>query len=285
MKIIESPEEMQSEARALRKTGRRIALVPTMGFLHEGHMSLVRLARSHADLVIVSLFVNPTQFGPTEDFERYPRNRSKDDALCRKEGVNILFCPEAPALYASNASVSVVEEQLSRGLCGASRPGHFRGVCTIVAKLFHLCDPDIAVFGCKDAQQLRIIERMVRDLNFPVRIVRGPIQREPDGLAMSSRNARLSPEERQQALCLRRALDQAEARVAQGEKQAHILVDTMTRIVREESLAQVDYIHIVDEETLEPLQILRGPALAALAVFFGSTRLIDNALLRTQDGG
>jgi pantoate--beta-alanine ligase len=256
-----------------------------MGYLHEGHLSLVRLARRHAGNVIVSLFVNPTQFGPGEDFDRYPRDRERDETLCRREGVNLLFCPSAPDLYAPDASTAIVEERLSPGLCGASRPGHFRGVCTIVAKLFHLCDPDVAVFGSKDAQQVRVIERMVRDLNFPVRIVRGPTVREPDGLAMSSRNARLSPEERRQASCLRRALDRAEALFAGGERKAAVLTAAMTRILEAESLARMDYIRITAEDTLEPLETLDRPALVALAVHIGATRLIDNTLLPDQTPG
>lgn len=285
MNVVECPDRMRAAARAYRRAGERIALVPTMGFLHEGHLSLVRLARRNADRVVLSLFVNPLQFGPREDLDRYPRDRARDEALCRQEGVDLLFCPQASDLYVPDASTTVSEDRLSRGLCGESRPGHFRGVCTIVAKLFHLCEPDVAVFGEKDAQQLRVIERMVRDLDFPVRIVRGPIVREPDGLAMSSRNARLSPEARKQATCLRRALDRAEARAAEGERDASVLVREMRRILEAEPLARTDYVRIVAEDTLEPVEMLDRPALAALAVFLGDVRLIDNAPLPAQPRG
>lgn len=285
MKVVECPDRMREMAGEIRRKGERIALVPTMGYLHEGHLSLVRIARRNADRVVVSLFVNPLQFGPNEDLDRYPRDRARDEALCRAEGVDLLFCPEAGALYASDASTTISEDHLSRGLCGASRPGHFKGVCTVVAKLFHLCNPDVAVFGEKDAQQLRVIERMVRDLDFPVRIVRGPIVREPDGLALSSRNARLSPEERRQATCLRRALDRAETLVAEGERDVPVLTMEMRRILEAEPLARIEYVQVVAEDCLSPLRLLDRPALAALAVFVGTVRLIDNAPLPFQPRG
>lgn len=285
MNVIECPARMREAARAIRRKGERIALVPTMGFLHEGHLSLVRIARRNADRVVVSLFVNPLQFGPHEDLDRYPRDRARDEALCRGEGVDLLFCPDAAGLYAPDASATVSESRLSRGLCGESRPGHFTGVCTVVAKLFHLCDPDVAVFGEKDAQQLRVIERMVRDLDFPVRILRGPVVREPDGLAMSSRNARLTSEERRQATCLRRALDRAQALAAGGERDPAVLTGAMRRILEAEPLARADYVRIVAEDTLEPVESLDRPALAVLAVFLGAVRLIDNAPLPFQPPG
>ena len=193
MRIIESPARMQQAALSLRAGGRRIGLVPTMGCLHDGHRSLIRIARPRADELIVSLFVNPAQFGPGEDLAAYPRDFERDRALCEREHVDVLFCPAAADLYAPDHSAFVVEERLASGLCGAARPGHFRGVCTVVAKLFNLTLPHFAVFGEKDGQQLRVVERLVRDLNLPVEIVRGPTVREPDGLAMSSRNAGLSP--------------------------------------------------------------------------------------------
>jgi pantoate--beta-alanine ligase len=285
MNIVECPARMREAVRAIRQKGERIALVPTMGFLHEGHLSLIRIARRNADRVVVSLFVNPLQFGPNEDLDRYPRDRARDEALCRGEGADILFCPDAAGLYAPDASTTISESRLSRGLCGESRPGHFRGVCTVVAKLFHLCDPAVAVFGEKDAQQLRVIERMVRDLNFPVRILRGPIVREPDGLAMSSRNARLSPEARRQATCLRCALDRAEALAAGGERSPAVLVSAMREILDAAPLARTDYIQIVAEDTLEPLGTLDRPALVALAVCLGDVRLIDNTPLPPQRPG
>ena len=207
MDIIRSPKEMQCRALELKREGRIVGFVPTMGFLHEGHLSLMRIARKRCDVLVASIFVNPTQFGPDEDLDAYPRDFGCDESLCEEEGVDLVFYPEPATMYAADASVWVDEVSLSTGLCGAAREGHFRGVCTVVAKLFNLVLPDLAVFGEKDAQQVRIIERMVRDLDFPVEIVRGPIVREPDGLAMSSRNKYLSGQQRKNALCLRRSLD------------------------------------------------------------------------------
>ena len=280
MRIIKSSDDMQRAALALRAQGRRIGLVPTMGFLHAGHFSLVQLARARSDVVILSLFVNPTQFGPREDLAWYPRDFERDAALCRDVGVDILFAPETADLYAPNASVWVVEEKLAAGLCGATRPGHFRGVCTVVAKLFNLCRPHAAAFGEKDAQQLRIIRRMTRDLNFPIEIIPGPIIREPDGLAMSSRNVFLSAEERRQALVLRRALDEAERLFHAGMRDAGALRSALRLILGQAPAAQVDYIAVVDDDTLEPVQTLDQPVLVALAVFIGQTRLIDNTVLK-----
>lgn len=277
--ILRTPADMQAATRAWRRAGRRIALVPTMGYLHAGHLSLVARARERADVTVVSLFVNPIQFGPSEDLAAYPRDFERDAALCRAAGVAALFCPSAEDMYPPGASTRVAESRLSRGLCGASRPGHFEGVCTVVAKLFNLVQPDLAVFGEKDAQQLRVIRRMTRDLNFPVEIVAGPTQREPDGLAMSSRNVYLDPEERRQALCLRRALDAAERLHAGGERDAARLRAAMAAVIARAPLARVEYIEIVDDETLEPVTALSRPALVALAVFLGRTRLIDNSVL------
>ena len=279
MQVLRAAGEMQQTALELRRAGRRLGLVPTMGFLHEGHLSLIRLARQRADVVTVSLFVNPTQFGPNEDFSKYPRDFERDAALCRAEGADLLFCPPPEEMYAPDASVAVTEERLSAGLCGASRPGHFRGVCTVVAKLFNLCLPDVAVFGEKDAQQLRVIRRMVRDLDFPVEIVPGPIVREADGLAMSSRNKYLSPEERAEALCLKRALELAAARHARGERNAGALREAMAELIAAHPRARVDYIDLVDEATLEPVARLDRPTLVALAVYLGRTRLIDNVVI------
>ena len=272
---------MQQTALALRAQGRRIGFVPTMGNLHAGHLALVRLAKKHSDVVVVSIFVNPTQFGPNEDFAAYPRTFEADRALCEAEGVDIVFHPDVPEMYPAGVSVSVVENSLSRTLCGASRPGHFDGVCTVVAKLFNLVQPQVAVFGEKDGQQLRIIRRMVRDLRFPVEIVAGPTVREPDGLALSSRNQYLTPEQRPQAAGLRRALDEAERLFAAGERDPQKLVAAMRAVVARAPAARIDYIEIVDDETLQPLTgpIVR-PALAALAVRVGKPRLIDNAVLR-----
>lgn len=279
MDILRAPEAMQQAALALRREGRRIGFVPTMGYLHEGHLSLVRIARARSDVVVVSLFVNPTQFGPNEDLANYPRDVERDEALCRRAGTDILFYPEAKDIYLPDHSVYVVEESLSRGLCGATRPGHFRGVATVVAKLFNIVLPDVAVFGEKDGQQLRVIRRLGRDLNFPIEIVSGPTVREPDGLAMSSRNKYLGPEERRQALCLRRALDRAEDLVREGERDSGRLRLAMQKVIEDAPLARIDYIELVDEATLEPVTRLDRPAMAALAVFVGKTRLIDNTVL------
>lgn len=271
---------MQQAVLALRRGGRRVGVVPTMGYLHEGHLSLVKIAKHHADFVVLTLFVNPTQFGPNEDLSRYPRDFERDRQLCEAAGVDLLFAPEAGSMYASDASVSVVEARLSRGLCGSVRPGHFNGVVTVVSKLFNITLPDVAVFGEKDAQQLRIIRRLVRDLNFPVEIISGPTIREPDGLAMSSRNVNLSPDERQQALCLRNALKRAEVLHRSGEFDAAKIRAAMAEAVALEPLATLDYIEIVDDETMEPVVRTDKPTLVALAVKFSKTRLIDNTVLR-----
>ncbi len=281
MRIVESAQEMQQAALALRAAGKRIGFVPTMGNLHDGHLSLVRIAKRHSDVVVVSIFVNPTQFGPNEDFAAYPRTFEADCALCAAEGVDLVFYPSVPEMYPEGASVAVTENALSRTLCGAARPGHFNGVCTVVAKLFNVVLPHVAVFGEKDGQQLRIILRMVRDLRFPVEIVSGPTAREPDGLARSSRNQYLTPEQRPQAVCLRRALDEAERRFAAGERDPQQLVAAMRAVVAQAPAAKIDYIEIVDDETLQPLAgPIARPALAALAVWVGKPRLIDNAVLR-----
>ncbi len=281
MQIVTTAADLQQAALQLRAEGRRIGFVPTMGNLHEGHLSLIRIARQRADIVVVSVFVNPTQFGPSEDFAAYPRTFEADRALCEQEGVDLLFFPSVAEMYPDGASVSLVETALSRTLCGASRPGHFDGVCTVVAKLFNLALPHLAVFGEKDAQQLRVIRRMVRDLRFPVEIVPGPTCREPDGLARSSRNQYLTPAQRPQAAVLRRALDEAERLFANGERDPALLTAAMRAVLARAPDARIDYVSIVDDETLQPLSgpILR-PALVALAVWIGQPRLIDNTLLR-----
>ena len=279
MHIFRQPSEIQAAARAWKQAGRRIGFVPTMGYLHDGHRSLIEQARTRADVVVVSIFVNPIQFGPNEDLSRYPRDFARDEAVCRAAGADAVFYPEPASMYAADHSVYVEETRLGGGLCGASRPGHFRGVTTVVAKLFNLVLPDCAVFGEKDAQQLRIIRRMVRDLAFPVEIVSGPTVRDADGLAMSSRNALLTPDERAQAVCLRRALDEAERLFRSGERSARTLEISMRAVIARSALARVDYLELVDDETLEPVARLDKPALVALAVKFPSARLIDNIVL------
>jgi len=276
MQILTAPAAMQQAALAWRRAGKRIGLVPTMGFLHEGHLSLVRLARQHADAVVLSLFVNPTQFGPAEDFGRYPRAFERDCALCEAAGVDVIFHPEPEAMYPAGHSVFVVEDALSKGLCGGSRPGHFRGVLTVVAKLFNLTQPDVAVFGQKDAQQARVIRQLARDLNFPVAIVLAPIVREPEGLAMSSRNAYLSPAERCDALCLSRALKAARRLYRAGEREAGALRAAAEGELAATPAARIDYVALVDADTLQPVERAERPILLALAAWIGKTRLIDN---------
>ncbi len=279
MLVLKSIEAMQQHALNLRRAGRKIGLVPTMGYLHAGHMSLVALAHKHADFVILSIFVNPIQFLPGEDLASYPRDFDRDSDLCERAGVDILFCPEPAGMYAADHSVFVDETSLSNVLCGASRPGHFRGVNTVVTKLFNLTLPDVAVFGQKDAQQCRVIQRMVRDMNIPVELVFAPIVREPDGLAMSSRNKYLSVQDRQRALCLRRSLDAAEALFQQGERAVAILRKAVCEVIESVPEATMDYVAFVDNETLMPIKEIQSPVLLALAVRIGGTRLIDNTIL------
>jgi len=285
MEIITTVSAMQSIARDMRRSGRRIGFVPTMGFLHDGHLELMRAARKKSDVLVASIFVNPTQFGPNEDFECYPRDAERDQSLCESVGVDYLFFPPVEEVYASDASVYVDEEQLSVGLCGGSRKGHFRGVLTVVAKLFNMVLPDVAVFGQKDAQQAALIRRMVRDLNFPIDIVVAPIVREPDGLAMSSRNAYLSDSEREQALWLSRSLQLAESMVAAGTFAAHELECAMRDFLAiNASEVELEYIAIVDAVGLQPLEAVEGETLIALAARVGKTRLIDNIILNPELG-
>lgn len=279
MKIVRTPVAM---ARMSAAWERRVVLVPTMGALHAGHLSLIEQARQVAGnegVVAVSIFVNPAQFGPQEDLARYPRPLRRDLALCRERDVDVVFHPEAGAMYLPGQSIGVDETLLSGGLCGRSRPGHFRGVCTIVAKLFNLVRPAAAVFGLKDYQQLAIIRRMVRDLNFPLAIIAGEIVREPDGLALSSRNVYLTREERAQAPVLRRALLLAEENFRAGERDATVLRFLLENELSGAPLARVDYAEIVDADDLRPIPRVERPAVMVLAVFFGKTRLIDNLKL------
>jgi pantoate--beta-alanine ligase len=275
MRIIDSAEAMTSLSLASP-----VLLVPTMGALHAGHVRLLEKARELAGedgSVVVSLFVNPTQFGPGEDYDTYPRTPREDLDKCHAAGVDVVFHPSADNLYASDRSVDVVESDLSSRLCGASRPGHFAGVCTVVLKLFHLVRPHAAVFGKKDYQQLAIIRRMVRDLNVPVVIHGAETVREPDGLAMSSRNLRLSAEERAQAPSLHATLLETAARIEKGESHGPSLRQHMQSLLRQKaSRARIDYMEIVDRDSLQPLDTVRGAALLVAAVFFGKTRLIDN---------
>ena len=284
MKIVSDIREMQQLAGHYRQQGKTIGFVPTMGYLHEGHLSLMRRARAQCDILVVSIFVNPTQFGPNEDFERYPRDFERDERLCREVGVDVVFYPTADAMYPRPYLTYVHVEKLSETMCGASRPGHFRGVTTVVTKLFNIVQPHIAVFGQKDYQQSLIIRQMVRDLNFDVQIDVAPIVREADGLAMSSRNKYLSPEERQQALVLYRSLTRAEELIREGERNVDTLLQAMQTVISEAPDARIDYIAIVDAETLEPLSTVRHNTVIALAVYIGTTRLIDNTWIREKDG-
>lgn len=250
-----------------------------MGALHEGHLSLVRAAKAQCGAVAVSIFVNPTQFGPTEDLAKYPRQFERDHALLEKEGVDILFAPSIDEMYRKGEATWVMVEGLSEKLDGRSRPGHFRGVTTVVAKLFHILEPDVAFFGQKDAAQVAVIRRFVRDLNFPVEIAVCPIVREPDGLAMSSRNAYLNSEERQRALMLQRSLREAEKQFCAGEKSATKLIAAVRDILAQEPQVRLDYFEIVDPDTLDPVEQVTSKALVAVAAYVGQTRLIDNVVL------
>ena len=280
MKIIETVSEMQTHAESVRLEGKRIGFVPTMGFLHEGHLSLVRTARSMCDLLVVSIFVNPSQFAPHEDFDSYPRNFQRDLDLTEKEGVDIVFAPVRQALYPENFQTYVSLEKLPGKLCGLSRPIFFRGVATVVSKLFHIVRPHVAVFGKKDYQQLMVIRRMVEDMNMDIEIVGGETVREDDGLAMSSRNAYLSEDQRPSALSLSRALQKAREMVASGETDAGKVAAEAERFISSFPGTDIDYVAICDPETLEDMSAIDRPALMALAVKVGSTRLIDNSILR-----
>ena len=278
MEIVETVCAMKAQVAAWKAEGLTVGLVPTMGSLHAGHESLMDAARAACDRVVVSVFVNPIQFGPGEDFDAYPRDIERDGAIAAAHGVDVVFHPTAEEMYPPAHNTYVVMETLTDALCGASRPGHFRGVCTVVTKLFNIVRPDQAFFGQKDAQQLAIIKRMVADLNMNVTVVGCPIVREEDGLAKSSRNAYLSPEERQAALVLSRAIRAGEAAVAAGERDGAALRRLMTAVIEEEPLARIDYIEVVDGLTMRPVEAIGETALVAMAVYIGRTRLIDNFL-------
>jgi len=279
VKICATIPEARAAGREARASRQRLGLVPTMGALHEGHLSLVRAAKEQCDAVAVSIFVNPTQFGATEDLAKYPRQFERDCALLEKENVDILFAPSVDEMYTKGEATWVMVEGLSDRLDGRSRPGHFRGVTTVVAKLFHVIEPDVAFFGQKDAAQVAVIRRFVRDLNFPVEIAVCPIVREPDGLAMSSRNAYLNPEERQRALVLQRSLRCVADNFRAGERNAAKLITAARQAIAQEPQARLDYLEIVDPETLEPIERITGTTLVAVAAYVGTTRLIDNIVL------
>jgi len=280
MEVIESVALMQSKAEELRLSGSTIGFVPTMGFLHEGHLELMRVAGRLSEKVIVSIFVNPTQFGPQEDFERYPRDTQGDLAKVEAVPVDIVFMPSAAEMYPRGFQSKVSVGDLSRHLCGLSRPGHFDGVATVVCKLFNITKPHIAVFGQKDYQQLAVISRMVEDMAMDVDIVGVPTVREEDGLAMSSRNAYLSAEERRSALCLKKATDRAGELYARGERDSSVLKSSMERLILEHPFTNIDYVSVCDPVTLDDLETLGDRFLIALAVKVGKTRLIDNRLVK-----
>lgn len=282
MEITRTIADTRVALARLRAAGASLGFVPTMGALHDGHISLVRAAKAVCEVVVVSIFVNPTQFGPNEDFSKYPRTFEADCALLKREGVDQVFAPEAAEMYLPGATTVVEVEQIEDRLDGASRPGHFRGVATVVAKLFHIVSPDKAFFGQKDAAQVAILRRMVRDLNFDLELVVCPIVREPDGLAMSSRNRYLSPEDRERALVLHRALREVEERVAAGILDSAALLEAGRAFLDREPAFRLDYLRIVNSETLEDVRDVRGGALVAVAAWVGSTRLIDNALILSR---
>lgn len=262
-----------------RRAGRRIGFVPTMGALHEGHVSLIRRCKEECDVTVVSIFVNPTQFGPNEDLSKYPRPFEKDSWACQQAGTELIFAPEPAEMYQPQTLTWVTVDKLTEHLCGASRPGHFRGVCTVVNKLFNIVQPDVAYFGQKDAQQLAILRRMTEELYLPVEIRPCPTVREADGLAMSSRNQYLNPQERLQALCLWKSLQKARELFENGQKNSKMIVSAMRQIIGEVPAAKIDYISIVDNELLQTIDTIDRAALIALAVFVGSTRLIDNIVV------
>lgn len=279
MEILRTVEAVRQWVGAQRARGRAVHFVPTMGYFHEGHLSLMRRARADNGAVIVSIFVNPLQFGPNEDFAQYPRDFERDCQLAKSVGVEAIFAPDVAEMYPEGFQTEVRVKELSKPLCGKSRPGHFEGVVTVVLKLFQIVMPDRAYFGMKDYQQLRIIQQLVRDLHLPVEIVPCPIVREPDGLAMSSRNVYLSPDARAAAVVLYRSLQWAQAQYAAGKRDAIKLRTGVYEQIAAEPLARIDYVEVVDAETLQPIERIERPALVALAVFFGRARLIDNCLL------
>jgi pantoate--beta-alanine ligase len=273
---------MREVSREARSNGKKIGFVPTMGFLHEGHLSLVRESRRACDVTFVSIFVNPTQFGPKEDLEKYPRDLTRDVEMLTNENVDYVFAPKVEEMYPEHFYTYVKVRELSERLCGATRPTHFEGVTTVVMKLFHIVDPDFAFLGQKDAQQCIIIQRMVRDLNMDVEIIRCPIVRESDGLALSSRNVYLSPDERKAATVLYRALQHARKRVEEGERKSKVVLKEMRELIEAEPLARIDYVAATDTVDLKDVKTIKGKCLIALAVFFGTTRLIDNIIIDAE---
>lgn len=279
MKVVSTIKEVREQVKAWKQEGLSIGFVPTMGYLHEGHGSLITNARQNNDKVVVSIFVNPMQFGPTEDLASYPRDLEKDTAFCESLGADLIFHPKPEEMYTQNFCSYVDMDVLTKELCGLSRPVHFRGVCTVVSKLFNIVKPDRAYFGQKDAQQLAVIRRMVEDLNMDIEIIGCPIVREEDGLAKSSRNTYLSKAERKAALCLSRSIKMGQALVESGEKEASKVLAKMQEEINKEPLAKIDYVKCVDGLTMQQIQHIEGPILVAIAVYIGKTRLIDNFMM------
>lgn len=276
MIILDKIDEVRSVVKSWKKEGLSIGFVPTMGYLHEGHQSLIARAANENDRVVVSIFVNPMQFGPNEDYDSYPRDIVRDLDICRESGAHLVFHPDAAEMYLSDFCTYVDMDSLTDGLCGKSRPGHFRGVCTVVNKLFNIVSADRAYFGQKDAQQLAVVKRMVRDLNMDIEIVGCPIVREADGLAKSSRNTYLSPDQRSAALILNRSLSLGRQLLDKGERSSRNVVRAITEMIQTEPMAKIDYVEVVDADTLEKVDYIEKPVLVALAVYIGKTRLIDN---------
>ena len=280
MDVITSVHQMKDYSARARTANKKIAFVPTMGFLHEGHLSLMREGKKRGDILIVSIFVNPTQFGPSEDFERYPRNFAGDSRMAERVGVDVLFAPEAREMYPPSHQSFIRVTEVTRGLCGKSRPTHFQGVATVVAMLFHIVMPHIAIFGEKDFQQLVTIQQMVRDLHMDTEVVGMPIIRELDGLAMSSRNTYLTPDERKAALSLHRSLERAREGISKGELRAGLLIEKAREVLQSEPLVRVDYLEICDARTLEPVDQIDRNVVIAVAAYLGKVRLIDNFVYR-----
>lgn len=282
MQILKTVKEMRKIVKETQSRGQSIGFVPTMGYLHLGHLSLMERARAENDLVVISIFVNPKQFGPGEDLATYPKDLARDIQLAEMVGVDLLFLPERSEMYPADFQTYVEVRQLSQDLCGKTRPGHFTGVCTIVTKLFNLIQPDRAYFGQKDAQQVMVIQQLVKDLNLEVTVIICPIVRDADGLAMSSRNKYLSPAERESALILNKSLQRAEEMIGRGQRDAALLKEEIVAMITAGKSVEIDYVSIVALETLQPVTKLQGRILIALAVFIGKTRLIDNLILEVS---
>lgn len=282
MKTIENISRMSTFVKMMRREGKSIGLVPTMGYLHEGHVSLVRAAKKHTDVVVMSIFVNPIQFGPKEDFERYPRDLKHDEEMAREAGVDVIFYPSLKEMYPEGYATYVTVEKLTDNLCGESRPGHFRGVATVVTKLFNIVKPEVAYFGQKDMQQAMMIKKMAFDLNMDIEVKMMPIVREKDGLAMSSRNMYLNAAERTDAVILYQSLKNAETLIKSGERDARKIVKAIEDTIKSKQSARIEYIKVVDAKVLKDVKVITGEIVLAVAVFFSNTRLIDNITIMVK---